>query len=355
MRTSPLETLLFVTIGLMKLVAPLSAVLVSIPALAQVQDIYRIDQGRFQSHVEYHEVKLAPGQEMVLGDLMGPGKVTYFYYTDSMAQEGVNYQGLVLEVFWDDAKEPSIRVPLWNFFGAFGRRTIDYQSLLMQINHFCYMSYLPMPFSKHARFVLLNDGTETYSPSAAWGIDYERNPQFEHEISRLHVAWSRSNPTHDSIHPILEISGKGQYIGNFLEVNSNYAGWWGEGDTIFNVDGEKLTHSPGTEDEYGSAWEFSHTFSYLYSGYIQMDEGMNRMYRWYYANPVRFQKSLQVQIQDQRSDMTGKQIPSRDDFTSVAFWYQEGAHPAPTLSSYSERVAASRGDTYPDGPVVTSR
>ena len=140
----------------------------STEAPAQVQDIYKIDQSRFQSHVEYHEVKLSPGQEMVLGDLTGPGKVTYFYYTDSSSQGGVNYQGLVLKVFWDDAKEPSVRVPLWNFFGAFGRKTIDYQSLLMQINHYCYMSYLPMPFSKRARFVLLNDGTETYSPAVAW-------------------------------------------------------------------------------------------------------------------------------------------------------------------------------------------
>jgi hypothetical protein len=34
----------------------------------------------------------------------------------------------VLKVFWDDEKEPSIHVPLADFFGAIGGKTIDYQS-----------------------------------------------------------------------------------------------------------------------------------------------------------------------------------------------------------------------------------
>ena len=76
----------------------------------------------------------------------------------------------------------------------------------------------------------------------------------------------------------------------------------GRGRHPLEVDGDKLTHTPGTEDEYGSARGFEHTYSYLYSGYLQMDEGKNRMYRWYLANPVRFQKSLTVDIQNQRFD-----------------------------------------------------
>ncbi len=61
------------------------AVLLCVSASAQVEDIYRINEGTSDSHVEYKSVNLAPGKTMVLGDLMGPGKVTYFYYTDSGA------------------------------------------------------------------------------------------------------------------------------------------------------------------------------------------------------------------------------------------------------------------------------
>ena len=319
------------------------------PAQAQLQDLFRITGGSFANHEEYHKVDLPPGKELVLANIVGPGKITYFYYTDDSHLNsdgaGFMYPGLVLEVFWDNAADPSIRVPLWNFFGAFGRKTIDYSSLPTQINHYCYMSYLPMPFSTRARFVLVNDGDKEYSQSVAYGIDYEKDVAFAAEKSRLHAAWNRSNPT-DGMHRLLEVSGKGQYIGNFLQVNTKYKGWWGEGDTIFYVDGKKLTHTPGTEDEYGSCWGFGHTYSYAYSGYIQMDEGKNRMYRWYLANPVRFQKSLKVEIQNQRAQ-NGQQVPSHDDYTSVAFWYQEGAHAAPKLLPYAERVAPSRSPAYP--------
>jgi hypothetical protein len=320
-------------------------------AQAQLEGLFRITGGSFSNYVEYHGVDLAPGQKMVLADVAGPGKITYFYYTDDShgrANEGSGsmYPGLVLEVYWDEAAEPSIRVPLWDFFGALERQTIDYQSLPMQINHYCYASYLPMPFSRRARFQLANDGKERYSRSVAYGVDYESDAALAGEKSRLHAVWNRSNPTRASLHTLLETTGRGQYIGNFLQVDTKYDGWWGEGDTLFQVDGKALTHTPGTEDEYGACWSFEHTYSYVYSGYIQMDKGRNRMYRWYIANPVRFQKSLKVEIQNQRAE-GGAQVPSRDDYTSVAFWYQEGVAPAAALPAYSERVAPSRAAEYP--------
>jgi hypothetical protein len=327
------------------------AVIIPAPAQGQLQDMFRITGGSFGNHLEYHTIDLPPGKEKLLADIVGPGKITYFYYTDDSNGHrtdgtGFMYPGLVLELFWDDAPEPSIRVPLWNYFGAFERETIDYQSLPMQINHYCYMSYLPMPFSTRARFVLANDGDEEYVRSVAYGIDYDKDKAFATEKSRLHAAWNRSNPTREGMHQLLEVSsGKGQYIGNFLQVNTKYEGWWGEGDTIFHVDGTALTHTPGTEDEYGSCWDFVHLYSYAYSGYLQMEQGKNRMYRWYLANPVRFQESLKVEIQNQRWE--NGQIPSHDDSTSVAFWYQEGAHAASKLLPYGERVAPSRGPAYP--------
>ncbi len=321
---------------------------------AQVNDIFHITGGSFASHVEYHQIDLPPGKEYVLADIAGPAKITYFYFTDNSYKHatdgsGAMYAGLVLKVYWDDAPEPSIRVPLWAFFGVFDHKAIEYQSLPMQINHYNFMCYLPMPFSRHARWVLANDGDEEYIRPVAYGIDYESDPAFASENSRLHAAWNRSNPT-DGMHTLLEIKGTGQYIGNFLQVDTRYQGWWGEGDTIFHVDGNTMTHTPGTEDEYGSCWGFEHTYSYVYSGYIQMDEGQNRMYRWYLADPVRFQKSLKVEIQNQRYN-GGKQVSSHDDYTSVAFWYQEGAHAAPPLPAYAERIAPNRSGDYPRTPL----
>ena len=327
-----------------------AATLFCSPAKPQVTDLFRIDGGAFAGHVEYHPIALAPGKEIVLADLKGPAKITYFYFTDDSflhpaEGSGSMYPGLVLKVMWDDAAGPSIQVPLWTFFGVFHRKTIDYQSAVMQINHHCYISYLPMPFARRALLVLANDGDQPYSRSVAYGIDYDRNDTYKDEPSRLHAVWNRSNPTRNALHRLLDANGKGQYVGNFLQLDTRYEGWWGEGDTLFRVDGELFTHSPGTEDEYGSAWEFEHTFSSLYSGYIQMEQGRNRMYRWYVANPVRFRTSLTVDIQDQRNQHG--QVPSQDDITSVAYWYQDRVQPLPALPLYRERIAPSQAATYP--------
>ena len=101
--------------------------------------------------------------------------MTYFYITDDSS--GKIDAGLVLKVYWDGAREPSIQVPLADFFGAIGGRTIDFQSALFQINHFCYMCYVPMPFSRSARFVLANDGVQPYRRNVAYAVDWESDPR----------------------------------------------------------------------------------------------------------------------------------------------------------------------------------
>ncbi len=316
------------------------------PARAQMPDIYRLSDSTSNSHVQYRRFDIPKGKAVEIANLQGPGKVTYFYITDDGLPKF--HPGLVLKVFWDDAREPSINVPLADFFGAFETKTIDYESRLLSINHHCYMSYLPMPFSRRARFVLANDGSEDYSRVIAYGIDYEKGQTFANEKSRLHCTWKRSNPTRESAHTLLQARGRGHYVGNFLYVNSRYEGWWGEGDTVFTVNGKAMTHTPGTEDEYGSAWAFEHTFSYLDTGYIQMENGRHRMYRWYAANPVRFGSSLTVAIQNQRW-LAHQQVPSRDDYTSVAFWYQDQPQGV-TLQPFSERTAPSQAVEYPKQP-----
>ena len=66
------------------------------------------------------------------------------------------------------------------------------------------------------------------------------------------------------------------------------------------------------------------------------------MYRWYVANPVRFQQSLKVEIQNQHNN--GMPTTSdADDYTSVAFWYQEGAPAVTPLPSFKIRTAPSFG------------
>jgi len=45
-------------------------------------DLYRITDSVSRNRMEYHQLQVGKGQEVVLADLKGPGKVTYFYITD---------------------------------------------------------------------------------------------------------------------------------------------------------------------------------------------------------------------------------------------------------------------------------
>jgi hypothetical protein len=303
--------------------------------------LYSITDGVSHSQTEFRQIVVPKGQERVLADLKGPAKVTYFYITDDTV--GKWYPGLVLKIFWDDAAYPSIDVPLSDFFGAIGGKTIDCQSALLQINHSCFMSYLPMPFSIRARFVLANDGERDYSQKVAYGIDFEKNIAYAKENSRLHCEWRRSNPVTNGLHTIMETQGRGQYIGCILQVGSRSRQvWFGEGNTIFHLDGQVFEHTPGTEDEFGSCWENPNwkIFSSPYCGHILNENGLNRMYRWYVANPVRFQRSLKVEIQNQHKNGVPT-TSDADDYTSVAFWYQEGPHKVAALPTFQERTRSS--------------
>ena len=164
----------------------LCSLLASPAAAQQVNDLYHVRDAVSQTHVEYHKVTILKGKDVVLADLRSPAKVTYFYVTP--------VSDMVLKIFRDDESEPSVLTPLGDFFGALRGKTIDYQSSPMQIEHGCHVYFLPMPFSKRARFVLANDSDRDYSAEMAYGIDYEQDQQYAAEKSRLHCTWRRSNP-----------------------------------------------------------------------------------------------------------------------------------------------------------------
>jgi hypothetical protein len=86
-----------------------------------------------------------------------------------------------------------------------------------------------------------------------------KDPLYATEKSRLHCTWRRSNPVEGGPHNLLEARGRGHYVGNVLQVHTKWGGWWGEGDAIFHLDEKTITHTPGTEDEYGACWGFEHT------------------------------------------------------------------------------------------------
>lgn len=312
-------------------------------------NISDLKPGTTITDAHFEKMQIAPGEEYTLSQIDGAGMITYFYITDGRG--GIEAPNIVLRVYWDGLDVPSINVPLADFFGSIKNINVDYESKYLTLSHYCYQCYFPMPFSKGAKFVLYNDGTEIYNRSVAWNIEAVVGAEYAHNKSRFHAFYNRSNPTNGS-HTILDIEGRGHYVGNIMHVYTLSPHWWGEGDTDFVLDGKTMKHSPGTEDEYGGCWEFGEKYSYQTCGYIiggiPMEDyisysGHNRMYRWYDSNPVRFRKSLKVTIENQYWSFTKGTLWAKDDYTTVAYYYLEGAQGVDLLP-YEQRASATKAE-----------
>jgi len=56
------------------------------------------------------------------------------------------------------------------------------------------------------------------------------------------------------------------------------------------------------------------------------------LYRWHIMDPIRFEKSLKITIQDLGWKSGGRYQVQQSDISSTVFWYQSGSHnPFPKL------------------------
>jgi hypothetical protein len=106
--------------------------------------------------------------------------------------------------------------------------------------------------------------------------------------------------------------------------------WYGEGDDLFQVDGEAWPgslHGTGTEDYFNTSWSPDNLYQHPFFGYARVDGetgwlGRTHVYRFHLTDPVRFQKSLRVSIEH------GHDNNLTLDLATVAYWYQAEPHKA---------------------------
>src|SRR5262249_37804762 len=95
-----------------------------------------------------------PGRHLVLADIEGPGTIRHIWFTVPPAPPE-EMRAIVIEVFYDDNAEPSISVPLLDFFGATLGRPVPYASMMTVVAEGRgFNAYYPMPFRKRVRVEL---------------------------------------------------------------------------------------------------------------------------------------------------------------------------------------------------------
>jgi Protein of unknown function (DUF2961). len=300
-------------------------------------------------------IVVAKHSTFTLADIEGPGAIQSIWLTGNV----VNPDNII-RFYWDGQEFPSVEAPVSAFFaygfannidGTTGKfPTLSSLPVLVAPNRGC-NCFWEMPFRGHCKITLENlsdDDRVCY-----FQINYTLT-EIPEDMAYFHAQYRQAKPVDfKAEYTILDgVKGRGQYVGTALFVNLNAAGgWWGEGEIKFYMDGD--TKFPticgtGTEDYFGGAYDWDINGKYnTYSGpfmgmysVIQSDalygsQQRFSMYRWHIMDPIRFENDLRVTIQDLGWHRGGRYLSRRDDFMSVAYWYQtipaEKFPPLPTI------------------------
>jgi hypothetical protein len=270
-------------------------------------------------------VQAAPGATTLVSSLAGPQAITalrvkFDVPTDAGAAID-RLRQLAVQITWDDDKSPSVWSPLGDFFAELGGGQ-PFQSLPVGLaedgTFYCYWY---MPFASHAKIEIINDGPS--SIAMTWEISHAPLTRPIGRFARFHAKWHRdaflpTRPERSDEWTILTTKGRGRFVGTQFQVWNPRGGWWGEGNDMFYIDGEKFPSLLGTgsEDYFGAAWGLS-PFDRALHGVVDVDPTNAHwvIHRWHIPDAVPFQTSFEGTIEKRYTN----DRPTLYD--GVAFWY----------------------------------
>lgn len=318
-----------------------------------------------------------PGEAKCFAQIKGPGVIRHMWFGGGCDSE-YYHRKVLLRMYWDGERDPSVEVPLGDFFGVGHGAVGSFFSAPLSM----YVAdsptrparncWFPMPFQEEAKVELENECENPYVHY--FYVDYEEHGSIPEDLGRFHAMWRRENPTKAMPKPldgseikntsaagnyrILEAKGRGQYAGCVLSVRALSPGWFGEGDDMIFVDDEieddgtlkwpPSLHGTGTEDFMNFSYEFPvrdtayglyHGVSLpgaMYQGQWGSLSGKSNqwsVYRFHIQDPIPFQRRIAVTCEH------GHGNDRADDWSSVAYWYQIEPHASfPALLPVSGRL-----------------
>jgi hypothetical protein len=314
---------------------------------------------------------MEPGETRVIFSAKGGGVIRHIWMTLECLGDPDYRRGLVLRATWDGQDRPSIDCPIGDFFGQGWGLTYSYQCgpfAAAPDQGKSWSCWLPMPFSEGARIELVNQ-TGVKIDRIYFVIDYDdaHGPmdqhgrlwaQYRQEQTQAETRDGRENewmalgpyedhPSEEGNYLWCEAEGHGHFVGVHYYVNCPTPMWYGEGDDMFLIDGERWPglHGTGTEDYFNTAWSPYETFCHPSFGIALCPGshpkagqgpfgwiGRTHLYRFHLSDPIRFQTSLRASIEHGHANCLAM------DLASVAFWYQSGVgKPLEPLPPFEER------------------
>jgi len=291
-------------------------------------------------------LKPRAGETVTLMDKEGPGLIQHVFMVTGTEWRG-NGRACVLRFYWDEEDQPSVEVPLTDFFAVGHDLFAPVNSLPVVVNPTSALScYWPMPFRRHARITFTNESAQDL-PLLAYQITYVET-EIPEQVGYFHAQWRRAvtDPAWPEYVIVDGVQGQGQYVGTFLAWTQLATGWFGEGEVKFYLDGD--TQFPtivgtGMEDYFLGSYGFPEAYSTLYGGCpLRHTAGDGppkwSMYRWHILDPIYFEQDLRVTVQALGWRPGPRYQPLDDDVASVAYWYQTEPHaPFPAFPPLAQR------------------
>ena len=320
---------------------------------------------------------LDAGRTMTVADLDGPGLITQIHtvingmVTPATAQFGLPEsewralcaRGVVLEIYYDGAETPAVRVPLADFFAdGCGGRAQCFASPYVEKAPFAYNCYFPIPFEKRVRVLLRNETAHDF-----WNysfVEYRRLPEWAPDTGLFHATWRRwaFQLTPDTDEPFFHAEGRGHLVGRHWSITTNEPSFNAfhfimEANNEVRIDGDPVPRVDylGSEDSFLFAWGWPQTHQGMWSGVNLLqnaEPAMLSVYRFHGLNPIPFNQSLDWRV-DWRHEFKGNpwldRLRERNargggwvDYATTHYWYQRGngyAHaPLPPLEERTRKV-----------------
>ncbi|MGC3943190.1 MAG: DUF2961 domain-containing protein [Chryseolinea sp.] len=256
---------------------------------------------------------MAPGQTKELMNYTGAGTIKRIWITVSHRTQAT-LRAIRLEMYWDGASTPAVSAPLGDFFGVgLGLKTPFENALFSDPEGRSFTSYIPMPFRKGARVLLINESKSTVH--LFYDIDFLQLKAQKPGALYFHTYWSRKPESKlgEDFEILPQVKGKGRYLGMNMGIITDpvyQKSWWGEGEVKVYLDGDKelpTLNGTGTEDYIGTGWGQG-KFAHLYQGCLIADTLTREwaFYRYHVPDPVYFKSECKVTIQLMGGDMLAK-------------------------------------------------
>lgn len=305
--------------------------------------------------------KIAAGASRTFAEIKGAGIINHIWITLAPTPDKLCRNDIILRIYWDGAEYPSVESPIGPFFGQGWDEQYDYAALPLTTgpnNGTGMTSYFAMPFANGARFEIENQ-TDIPIDCLYFYVDYVEMSSLPVGLGRFHAWYNHSltdalpegetewgvvgtpgrNEDGKGNYVFADIQGKGHFVGINYYIHNPSPMWYGEGDDMWYIDGEKRPSlaGTGTEDFFNTSWCPKTPFLHPYYGYPRVNSdigwlGRTHAYRFFIADPVYFGKSLKASIEH------GHNNNLTLDLASVAYWYQEEAMPLPKAPTKTERA-----------------